>query len=63
MQTKSATSRLRCKVTDNFPFTDDFHQIYLSPFFNLTSLTYFRTSAEESSFLQISSTLSFSATI
>ena len=36
---------------------------YVSPFFICTSLTYFLTSAEESSFLQINSTLSFSATI
>ena len=34
-----------------------------SPFFICTSFTYFLTSAEESSFLQISNTLSFSAMI
>lgn len=34
-----------------------------SPFFICTSFTYFLTNAEESSFLQISNTLSFSAMI
>lgn len=39
------------------------YQMYSSPFFICTSFTYLRTNAEESSFLQIKSTLSFSATM
>ena len=52
----------KCRTSSFFPLPSSLYK-YSSPFLIRTSFTYLRTSAEESSFLQMSSTLPWSATM